>query len=175
VCDALVVLPQQPPQGDVHLRVALQQCAEALGGWLAQRSGAMVSYAAQDIVAALSQATKFLRDRMLQLAFGARDLWALVGVVNQAQGSDAATVRLRVELGREGATVLGWLAGALAQDFAFDANSAQGQQVMAAAESWRSAWARLGLGGAVPAQPRYGSSAPLPPTASTAPGGTGWL
>jgi hypothetical protein len=118
----------------------LQQAANDLGEWLAPRAIGMAGFAAQDIVQALAQASHFLRDRLLQTAFGVHDLWGLLNTVGSAEGADAGRIRGHVELGRHGATVLGWLAGAVPQQFAFAAAGAEGQRVMAAAEAWRMAW-----------------------------------
>jgi hypothetical protein len=152
LCDALTSQLDNPPRaGDVHARVALQEAADALGGWLAPRAVGMASFAAQEIVQALSQATHFLRDRLLQTAFGVHDLWGLLNTVGSTQDAGAGQIRQHVELGRQGAAVLGWLAGAVAQGHAFDPGSPEGQQLMAAAEAWRVAWAGL-QGSAAPAQ-----------------------
>jgi len=149
LCDALAGQLDSPPRaGDVHARIALREAADALGGWLAPHAAGMALFAAQDIVQALSQATQFLRDRLLQTAFGAHDLWGLVAVAGAAQGLSATALRRRVELGREGAEVLGWLAKAVPSAYAFDPAGADGQRLMAAAQGWRSAWAGLNAQGA---------------------------
>lgn len=114
-----------------------------LGGWLAPRAVGMASFAAQDIVQALSQASGFLRDRLLQTAFGVHDLWGLLNVVGSTAGADSGQIRRHVELGRQGATVLVWLAGGVRQGYALEPASPQGQQLMTAAEAWRVAWAGL--------------------------------
>jgi hypothetical protein len=51
--------------------------------------------------------------------------------------------RQRVDLGRHGAEVLGWLARGVSQGYAFDPASAEGQRLMGAAEGWLMAWAAL--------------------------------
>ena len=142
LCDALADQLDSPPRvSDIHARVVLQEAADALAGWLSPRAVGMAAYAAQDIVQALSQATRFLRDRLLQTAFGVHDLWGLVTVVASQQGG--GDIRGRVELGRAGATVLGWLAGAVPRRYAFDPAAAEGRQLMAAAESWRMAFGSM--------------------------------
>ena len=103
----------------------------------------MAQFAASDILQALSQATHFLRDRMLQAAFGVHDLWGLVGAVGSAQGQGLGTARQRVELGRHGAEVLGWLARGVTQAYAFDPAGAEGQRLMTSAEGWLLAWSSL--------------------------------
>lgn len=161
LCDAIVAQGASPLEtlvgygagvvrtgNDIQAQVALQEAAEALGAWLAPHAVGMALFAAHDIVQALNEATRFLRDRMLQTAFGVHDLWGLIGTVGSARGDTAGQVRDHVELGREGATVITWLAGDAAQGTAgnngFNAASAQGQQLMASAQAWRMAWAGVG-------------------------------
>lgn len=144
LCDALASQLDNPPRaGDVHARVALQEAADALGGWLAPRAVGMAGFAAPEIVQALSQATHFLRDRLLQTAFGVHDMWGLLNAVGSTGGAGAGQVRQHVELGRQGAVVLAWLAGAVPRGYAFEPASPAGQQLMTAAEAWRVAWAGL--------------------------------
>lgn len=144
LCDALANQLDSPPRpGDVRARIVLEEAAEALGGWLSPHASGMAQFAATDIVNALSQATRFLRDRVLQAAFGVRDLWGLVDAVGSAQHQGAGSARQRVELGRHGAEVLGWLARGITQSYALDPAGAEGQRLMTSAEGWRSAWSSL--------------------------------
>lgn len=144
LCDALADTVDHPPRpGDVRARIVLEQAAGSLGAWLSPRVVGMAQFAATDIVTALSQATRFLRDRMLQGAFGVHDLWGLVGAVGRMQGQGAQQSRDRVELGRHGAEVLQWLARGVTRAYAFDPASAEGQRLLASAEGWRLAWSSL--------------------------------
>jgi len=143
LCEAVVAQLDRPPRpGDVHARMALRAAADELGGWLAPRVVGMAQFAASDIVAALAQATGFLRDRLLQTAFGVHDLWGLVAAVGSAQGQGTGQARQRVELGRHGAEVLGWLAASV-QAPVFDPASPEGQRLMTSAEGWLLAWSSL--------------------------------
>jgi hypothetical protein len=144
LCDVLAGQLDSPPRpSDIRARIRLQESAEALGAWLAPHASGMAQFAANDIMNALSQATRFLRDRLLQSAFGVRDLWGLVGAVQGAQGQVPGQVRERVELGRHGAQVLGWMARGAAQGYAFDPASPDGQDLLSSAEGWRIAWSSL--------------------------------
>ena len=144
LCDTLVHLSDYPVQTiDIHGQAMVQQAAEVLGAWLASRGGGMVSYAADEILQTLSQALRFLRDRLLQTAFGVHDLWSLTNVVSQAQGQAGQTGRHRADMGRAGATVLGWLSAGIGNRFALDPTSTEGQHVMAAAEDWLLAYQAL--------------------------------
>jgi hypothetical protein len=145
LCDALTrPLVDSLGTFDVHARVAMQEAGESLGAWLAPHAVGMALFAADDILKALAQATHFLRDRMLQSAFGVHDLWTLLETVSRTQGVSAGQIRSHVELGRQGATVLAWLARVLARSEALDPNSAQAQQVIAAAEGWLLARSSVG-------------------------------
>lgn len=144
LCEALAGQLDSPPRAsDVHARMQLREAADALGGWLAPHAAGMAQFAAGDILAALSQATRFLRDRLLQVAFGVHDLWGLVAAVGSTQGLGADNARQRVELGRHGAEVLGWLARGVTQAYVFDPASADGQRLMTSAEGWLLAWSSL--------------------------------
>lgn len=144
LCEALAGQLDSPPRAsDVRARMALREAADALGAWLAPQSAGMAQFAANDIVNALAQATQFLRDRLLQAAFGVRDLWGLVGAVGSAQGRSLQQARQRVELGRHGAEVLGWLARSVTQGYAFDPAGADGQRLMASAHGWLMAWSSI--------------------------------
>lgn len=146
VCDALAGQLDHPPRAaDIRARIVLEEAADALGGWLAPRAVGMAQFAASDIVQALAHATRFLRDRLLQAAFGVHDLWGLVGAVASGPEGGIAHARQRVDLGRHGADVLHWLARGVTQAYAFDPASAAGQQLMAAAQGWRMAWSSLNL------------------------------
>jgi hypothetical protein len=164
LCDALTDQLDNPPRAsDVHARVALQEAADALGGWLAPHAVGMAIFAAQDILQAISQATHFLRDRLLQTAFGVHDLWGLLNTVGSTQGANASQIRQRVELGRQGAAVLAWLAGAVPQHYVFNPASPAGQQLMAAAEAWRVAWAELAPAAGQPSPSPAASAATFAP------------
>ena len=144
LCDALADQLDSPPRvSDIHARVVLQEAADALAAWLSPHAVGIAAFAAQDIVQALSQATHFLRDRLLQTAFGVHDLWGLVAVVASQQDASNGNIRGRVELGRAGTTVLSWLASAVTQHYAFDPAASDGQQLIAAAEAWRMAYGSL--------------------------------
>jgi len=144
LCRSLADQLDSPPRaGDVHARMALHEAADALGGWLAPHAVGMAQFAANDIVNSLAQATRFMRDRLLQTAFGVHDLWGLVATVGSTQGRSPAQARQRTELGRHGAQVLAWLAGAVTQSYAFDPASPEGRQLMTSAEGWLMAWSSL--------------------------------
>lgn len=150
LCESLVALTGDVgldgrPVPDVRHDVALQESAQALRSQLAPHAGGMAAYAARGILESLKEAVGFLRERDVQAAFGARDLWGLVATVGAARGVSAAEVRARVDLGRAGAIVIGWL---VSRDAAtrVDAGSPNGQTIAAAAQRWLMARQRLADG-----------------------------
>lgn len=100
-------------RADIREQVGLAASAQALAEFLAQRMDAMASIAATDVIATINQAIGFLRDRMLQVAFGTQSLWALIATAPAADGATrvaAATVQRHADRGRAGQSVLAWLA-----------------------------------------------------------------
>jgi hypothetical protein len=89
---------------DVRLATALRD----IGEFLAQRVDPMAAMSAKEIVGNINTALAFLRDRLLQVAFGVNSLWALLASTGTA--GDAATVRAHADRGGAGQTVLLWVA-----------------------------------------------------------------
>lgn len=117
LCSAIVAqadghAPSTGPAWNMREGVALSMAAQSLAEFLAQRIDPMASIAARDLVDTINAALGFLRDRMLQSAFGVHSLWALVAVEAQSQGTGATAgdVQRHAERGRAGQAVLLWLA-----------------------------------------------------------------
>lgn len=148
LCAAIAALADNADASDLREEVGLEQAGLDLVDMLAARSGGMLAYAASDILAAVKVALGFLGDRGLQLAFGAQDLWSLVSSAGAAQGVDASEVRRHVDLARDGANVLVWLAGAAGRGSAggaggtlrLDPARPEAAKVIAAALRWQMAW-----------------------------------
>lgn len=136
-CEAIVA---QADGADMREGVTLETYGQALGEFLAQRTDPMAAMAAHDIVGNINDALKFLRDRLLLVAFGANSLWSLLAVAGAVQGGSAGLIQNRVERGRAGQTVLLWLAGhydvMLPQ---LDPSRADHIEVISAAQRWLSA------------------------------------
>lgn len=107
LCEAIVA---QADGSDIRERVVLETAIDALVEFLSQRVDPMAAIAARDIVENINQALGFMRDRMLQAAFGVQSLWSLVAIAGDARGQGAGLVQRHVDLGRAGQTVLLWLA-----------------------------------------------------------------
>jgi hypothetical protein len=152
LCRAVVAQADNAPDGivrsDLREHVALASAAQALADFLAQRIDAMASIAVRDIIGTINQAIGFLRDRMLQVAFGTHSLWALVATAPTGDGTqsgNAGAVQGHAERGRAGQTVLSWLATNYQRgSLALDPNDAADIDLIMAAQRWLDA---------LPAQP----------------------
>lgn len=137
LCEAIVA---QADGSELREDVVLQASAQGLGEFLAQRVDAMAAMAAGDIVENINVALAFLRDRLVQVAFGVNSLWSLVSIAGAAQGQGAVSVRNHVDRGRAGQTVLLWLAAHYSDQAArLDPGNAGDIEVMGAAQRWLSA------------------------------------
>ena len=125
---------------DLHEAVGLSVDAGALSEFLAQRLDAMASLAVRDVIESINQALGFLRDRMVQAAFGTTSLWALVATAATPDGTtpgSAMQVQARVDRGRAGQAVLAWLAThAARQDIALNPLDAADVELMTMAQRW---------------------------------------
>lgn len=135
-CEAVVAMSDNQGVPDMRELVGLEQAGAQLASFLSQRTQGMVAFAAQDLVSNINTALSFLRERVLQTAFGAHDLWELVEICARATGKTAGDTRQRVDMARSGSEVLNWLAqpGALA-----NAQTAGTEAITAAAVRWLSA------------------------------------
>ena len=139
LCQAIVALADNDAQRrQLHEDIALSMAAQSLAGFLAQRVDPMASIAARDLVDTINAALGFLRDRMLQSAFGVHAMWGLVAVVGEAQDGVTAGVAQRLaERGRAGQTVLLWLATHYGHDaLALDANEPADVELIMCAQRW---------------------------------------
>lgn len=136
LCQALVALADNNGIEDVRENVGLEHAAIALAEGLWPSISGMVGFAARDVIEAINAALRFLRERSLQLAFGAQDLWALVATANRGQGVPVQSAHAHVERGRNGMLVLRWLVDNTAQGARLDLADPQAMSVIAAAERW---------------------------------------
>ena len=110
LCAALTAFADNRRVEDVRERVALEQARAQLASFLGIRLQGMLAYAAQELTDTINRALAFLRDRVLQTAFGAHDLWELIEICGRLTGSAPPNVRAHVDLARSGVDVLSWLA-----------------------------------------------------------------
>lgn len=134
------------PAWNVREGVALSMAAQSLAEFLAQRIDPMASIAARDLVDTINAALGFLRDRMLQVAFGVQSLWALIAVEAQSQGTGATAgdVQRHAERGRAGQLVLLWLARNFgATTVTLDPGNAADVELIMSAQRWLDAAPRV--------------------------------
>ncbi|GAB1595823.1 hypothetical protein [Lysobacter claricitrinus] len=145
---------------DLRESVALSASAQSLAEFLAQRIDAMASIAVRDVIGTIHQAIGFLRDRMLQAAFGATSLWMLIATASSSDGvtiGNATTVQQHADRGRAGQSVLAWLAANYqGSSIALDPRNASDTELIMAAQRW------LDAAPSQPAQPAPGATSPLP-------------
>lgn len=125
---------------DLREHVGLAASAQALAEFLAQRMDAMASIAVRDVIDTINAAIGFLRDRMLQTAFGTHSLWALVATASSRDGTtpgSATDVQHHAERGRAGQSVLAWLAANYpSAALVLDPRTAADSDLMMAAQRW---------------------------------------
>jgi len=157
LCEAIVA---QADGVDLREQVLLATHAQGLGAFLAQRVDPMAAIAARDIVETINTALVFLRDRLLQAAFGVNDLWRLVAIVGSQNGVPAGMAREHLERGRHGQTVLLWLGQHVADSaIRFDPARPGDVAVIAAAQRWLAA----SPSAAAPVRQPAADAAPMPP------------
>ena len=158
LCEAIVA---QADGSDMREGVTLATTAQSLAEFLALRVDPMASIAARDLVDTIHAALKFLRDRMLQTAFGVHSLWALLAVAANTDAqlgtaSNAGAVQRRAERGRSGQSVLLWLAQHYGEDnIELDLGSADDTALVMSAQRWLDAAPRVPVAsaGTAPALP----------------------
>ena len=148
---------------DLRENVGLAMSAQSLAEFLAQRMDAMASIAVRDVIDTINQAIGFLRDRMLQTAFGTHSLWALVATAASSDGAtpgSATDAQGHAERGRAGQTVLAWLATRYrGTSLALDPRDSEDMALIMAAQRWLDA---------TPLQPAQPAPGPMPPLRSAA-------
>jgi hypothetical protein len=144
-------------RADLREQVGLAASAQSLAEFLAQRVDAMASIAVRDIIDTINQAIGFLRDRMLQAAFGTQSLWALVATASSGDGitaGSATAAQRHAERGRAGQSVLAWLASNYqGTSLALDPRNAEHIELIMAAQRWLDAAPLASAQPALPALP----------------------
>lgn len=139
LCEAIVA---QADGSDIREQVGVATSAQTMAEFLAQRTDAMASLAARDIIDTLNKALVFLRDRMLQAAFGVHSLWALVALTasQQPRSVVVSSPQIHAERGRAGQIVLLWLADHFTETaLRLDPQQAQDVEIIVAAQRWLAA------------------------------------
>lgn len=137
VMSSLVALADHADAPDLRKAVALEQSCLELADFLQARAGGMVAYASRDIVSAINQAIRFMKDPNLLAAFAVRNLWDLVRTADGGDRQATASIPAHLDMGRSGQTVLLWLAeAARSGSFRLDAADAGARGLALAAAAW---------------------------------------
>ena len=98
----------------------IRAAARRVGESLVLRGGGVSHYLAEEALGLISKATQVFRDRALQRALGARDLWSAVGAALNLQAgqgrrsifavSQSRRARAHLERGKAGMMLIEWIA-----------------------------------------------------------------
>ncbi|GAA5785129.1 hypothetical protein [Chitiniphilus shinanonensis] len=141
LCNAVLALADNAGTRDAREEVTLDLALRGVRELLFQRSGGMVGFAAEDILASVRDAIAFLRDPRLLAAFSVRSMWALLAASGERTEYQ---VRQHVELGNAGVTLLAWVGSADAGQATLNAGGDGAARLFAAAQRWLMARQSLG-------------------------------
>ncbi|TJZ76205.1 hypothetical protein [Chitiniphilus eburneus] len=133
LCGAMLALADNAGTRDAREEVTLDLALRGVRELLFQRSGGMVAFAAEDILAAVRDAVAFLRDPRLLAAFSVRSMWGLLAANGERTEYQ---VRQHVELANAGVTLLTWVARADAGQASLNAGNDDSARLFAAAQRW---------------------------------------
>lgn len=137
-CEALVALTDNTHR-NVHEEVHLDFTLQNLREYFYTRSFGMVTYVAEDILAAITSALSFLKQPSVLRAFSVRTMWELLSV---SAGENQFKVRQYAEMASAGMYLINWLASPQAGQLQLaDRNIAQ--KVFSASHKWMLAYASL--------------------------------
>lgn len=115
LCEALYKLDDTSNNtnyGGMTRQTRVRTYASRLLAQLLNVSGGMTVFLAQEILQSLREAIGILKQRDLQAALGARDVWSAIHRIEQLTRGPQKEARLHVQRGKAGMTVLSWLADA---------------------------------------------------------------
>lgn len=109
-CESIMALGHHGASPDPQASVAYEYAAQSLLGSMSGRAEGMVSFAAGEIVQVLTDALAILKDKNLQMAFGVKNLWALVLSTQQEGDQNLARIQSYVDRGKAGQALFDALA-----------------------------------------------------------------
>ena len=107
LCEALFKLTDDPTQAHLHAT------AGALADGLLRRTGTATMFVAKDVMGTIRTALALFQQTPVQAAFGARSTWAAVDAVAARYLHAQGAAEAHVSRGKDGVTVLAWLADVL--------------------------------------------------------------
>jgi hypothetical protein len=140
LCEALFKLDDEASDssyGGVAQQTRLRTAAGRLADNLLRHTGSMSLFAAHDLLATVQRALALFKQHPLQQVFGVQSVWAAVNEVSRRYLHTAAEVEAHLTRGKDGCTVLAWLADVLPQlGSGSGPLAALGNPVIAAATEW---------------------------------------
>jgi hypothetical protein len=118
LCEALFKLDEQASDtnyGGAAQQTRLRVAAGELADNLLRHTGSMTMFAAGDLLATVQAALALFKEHSLQRALGAQSVWAAVSEVGRRYLHAEAEAEAHVARGKDGCTVLAWLADVLPQ------------------------------------------------------------
>lgn len=118
LCEALFKLDDQASDssyGGVAQQTRLRVAAGRLADNLLRHTGSMTMFAAGDLLATVQAALSLFKQHPLQQVLGVQSVWDAVGEVGRRYLHAEAEAEAHVARGKDGCTVLAWLADALPQ------------------------------------------------------------
>jgi hypothetical protein len=118
LCEALFKLDDMASDssyGGAAQQTRLRTAAGRVADNLLRHTGSMTVFAARDLLATVQAALTLFKQRPLQQVFGVQSVWAAVGEVSRRYLHTEAEAEAHIACGKDGCTVLAWLADALPQ------------------------------------------------------------
>jgi hypothetical protein len=115
LCEALYKLDEgatNASYGGIAQQMRVRSAAERLVEQLVTASGGITVFLAQEVLQGLREALAILGHPALRGAFGARDVWVVIGAIDRLARTKHGDGRLYFRRGKAGMTVLAWLADA---------------------------------------------------------------
>lgn len=131
LCQAILALAdntQRNFQEEVGVDILLQQLRE----YFFSRPLGMISYAAEDILASITAALAFMKQKQLLTAFGVHSFWDLLNISGE---TTTHSNRQYAEMASAGMHIINWLTSTDAGQLQFS-DPAQSQLLFSAAQRW---------------------------------------
>ncbi len=174
LCEALYKLDElatNATYGGIAQQTRVRAAAQNMVDQLVNAAGGITVFLAQEILQGIREALAILGNAAVRGAFGARDVWAVIGAIDRLTRARRADARQYVRRGKAGMTVLSWLADAAVHlDDQRAALVGLDHPVITAAVDWMQAALAIEETGAS----RSGLPAAPAPSAQPAPSGSPW-
>jgi len=145
LCQALLALADnntdQRSGEDIQEEISVDILLQQLREYFFSRPLGMISYASQDILSAISMALTFMKQALLQSAFGVNSLWDLLSI--SSENTNYAN-RQHAEMASAGMILLNWLAIPESGQIEL-MNVEKKQHLISASQRWLLAYSALNI------------------------------